>query len=69
LRNKSSDLEETWDLYSASSRGFFFTSKAASFATFTAALARARASDAAAAITASSLVRSDSVDKVDLKFA
>lgn len=62
-------MEETCDLYPASAGGFVFTKRAASFATFAAALARVRASEAAAAITASSLVRSDSVDEVALKFA
>jgi hypothetical protein len=40
------------------------TNRAASFASFAAALARASASEAAAAMTASSLVRSDSADEV-----
>lgn len=64
-----SGLEETDGLYSDSAGDLFLASIAASFATFKAALARATASEAAAAITASSLVIRDSVAKVALKLA
>lgn len=59
--------EETRDELSALMEGL--TSRAASFATLTAAFARVTASAAAAAITASSLVRSVSVAKAASKLA
>jgi hypothetical protein len=60
LRSKFSDVEGRCSC----GGGLVLTNRAASFASFAAALARASASEAAAAMTASSLVRSDSADEV-----